>query len=171
MDKAAIVFDRNAEAQVATLMGHTKRVTDVCFHPTKEVVITCSADRTARVWQQQEEEQDQGSGGGYKVAHVLDDHDGEVVGATVHATGDFMATASKDKSWAFYDINRLVFGPGSCLCCERQWVFGGWGLEIWSRGEGRVGKGRELSQKSLLHFTSLHVTPLLFISCSSLLIR
>lgn len=42
------------------------------------------------------------------MAHVLDDHDGEVVGATVHATGDFMATASKDKSWAFYDINRCV---------------------------------------------------------------
>lgn len=112
VDKAAIVFDRDTEAQVATLSGHTKRVTDVCFHPSKEMLITCAADRTARVWQQ---EQDEGNGGGYKVAHVLDDHDGEVVGATVHATGDFMATASKDKSWAFYDINRLVLGPGLCV--------------------------------------------------------
>ncbi|CAN0172769.1 unnamed protein product [Pylaiella littoralis] len=102
VDKTAIVFDRDTQAQVATLSGHTKRVTDVCFHPTKELLLTSSVDKTARVWKAQEE----GDGGGYKVAHVLDDHDGEVVGATVHATGDLMATASKDKSWAFYDINR-----------------------------------------------------------------
>lgn len=102
MDKTAIVFDHIEQAQVATLSGHTKRVTDVCFHPSKEqLLLTASADKTARVWQAV-------GGEGYKVAHVLDDHDAEVVGATVHATGDFMATASKDKSWAFYDINRHV---------------------------------------------------------------
>lgn len=100
VDKTAIVFDRDTQAQVATLSGHTKRVTDACFHPTKELLLTSSADKTARVWQAVE------GGEGYKVAHVLDDHEGEVVGATVHATGDFVATASKDKSWAFYDINR-----------------------------------------------------------------
>lgn len=103
VDKTAIVFDRETQAQVATLSGHTKRVTDACFHPTKELLLTSSMDKTARVWQAVE-----GGDGGYKVAHVLDDHDGGVVGATVHATGDFVATASKDKSWAFYDINRLV---------------------------------------------------------------
>ncbi|CAB1099230.1 unnamed protein product [Ectocarpus sp. CCAP 1310/34] len=102
VDKTAIVFDRDTQAQVATLSGHTKRITDACFHPTRELLLTSSADKTARVWQAQAE----GDGGGYKAVHVLDDHDGEVVGATVHATGDFMATASKDKSWAFYDINR-----------------------------------------------------------------
>ena len=117
MDKTAIVFDRDAQAQVATLTGHTKRVTDVCFHPSKELLLTSSADKTARVWryvaedggEEQGGSEAAGGGGGYKVAHVLDDHDGEVVGATVHATGDFMATASKDKSWAFYDINRCGF--------------------------------------------------------------
>lgn len=114
MDKTAIVFDRETQAQVTTLAGHTKRVTDACFHPTKELLLTSSVDKTARVWQATEEGGGGGGGGksgGYKVAHVLDDHDGEVVGATVHATGDFMATASKDKSWAFYDINRCV-----CVC-------------------------------------------------------
>lgn len=99
MDKTAIVFDRDTQAQVATLSGHTKRLTDACFHPSKDMLITSSADKTARVWRAQE-------GGGYKVAHVLDDHEGEVVGATVHATQDYLSTASKDKSWAFYDINR-----------------------------------------------------------------
>lgn len=125
MDKTAIVFDRDTQAQVATLSGHTKRVTDACFHPTRELLLTASVDKTARVWQAQEEE----AGGGYNVAHVLDDHDGEVVGATVHATGDFMATASKDKSWAFYDINRCVWG----LCCELlgSWAGWGWSCDVW----------------------------------------
>lgn len=113
MDKTAIVFDRDTQAQVATLSGHTKRITDACFHPTRELLLTSSVDKTARVWQAQAE----GDGGGYKAAHVLDDHDGEVVGATVHATGDFMATASKDKSWAFYDINRCVCGGVGLRWC------------------------------------------------------
>lgn len=104
VDKTAIVFDSVTQAQVATLSAHTKRVTDVCFHPTKELLVTTSVDKTARVWQHQQDKD--GGAGGYKVAHVLDDHEGEVVGATIHATGDFLATASKDKSWAFYDINR-----------------------------------------------------------------
>ena len=120
MDKTAIVFDRDSQAQVATLSGHTKRVTDACFHPTKELLLTSSADKTARVWQAVEGGGEGGGGGGYKAAHVLDDHEGEVVGATVHATGDFVATASKDKSWAFYDINRCVgfvgLGYFGCVC-------------------------------------------------------
>lgn len=106
VDKTAIVFDRETQAQVATLSGHTKRVTDACFHPSKELILTSSVDKTARVWQASADD------GTYKVAHVLDDHDQEVVGATVHATGDFVATASKDKSWAFYDVNRCVRGGG-----------------------------------------------------------
>ena len=69
------------------------------------------------------------------MAHVLDDHDGEVVGATVHATGDFVATASKDKSWAFYDINRWVcvllgvVRVGSVVLCCVVGV-GGWVLGV-----------------------------------------
>lgn len=125
VDKTAIVFDRDTQAQVATLSGHTKRITDACFHPTRELLLTASVDRTARVWQAEE------GGSGYKVAHVLDDHDGEVVGATVHATGDFMATASKDKSWAFYDINRCVRDRCCCLCFEGLGRVGvGFGLDL-----------------------------------------
>lgn len=108
MDKTAIIFDRVAQSQVATLTGHTKRVTDVCFHPSKDLLITSSVDKTARIWTLEAGGNDGGDAesASYKVAHVLDDHEGEVVGATVHATGDFLSTASKDKSWAFYDVNR-----------------------------------------------------------------
>lgn len=128
VDKTAIVFDRSTEAQVTTLTGHTKRVTDACFHPTKDLIITSSVDKTARIWKStgtgagKDEEAKDGTdaaGSNYSVSHVLDDHEGDVIGVTIHATGDFLSTASKDKSWAFYDINRLVWvavGVG----CGRQ---------------------------------------------------
>ncbi|CAM9801688.1 unnamed protein product [Choristocarpus tenellus] len=106
VDKTAILFDRGTQVQVATLVGHSKRVTDACFHPTRDLLVTASADKTTRMWIPTGGEGEEEDGGGYKVAHVLDEHTAEVVGATVHATGDFLATASQDKSWAFYDLNR-----------------------------------------------------------------
>ncbi|CAN0255936.1 unnamed protein product, partial [Discosporangium mesarthrocarpum] len=101
-DKTAIILDRSTQAQVATLSGHTKRLTDVCFHPSKDLVITASADKTAKLWRPAADEAE----GGYSAVHTQSDHTAEVVGVTVHATENYMATASMDKSWAFYDLNR-----------------------------------------------------------------
>ena len=46
----AKVFDRTAGPVVATLSGHTKKVTAVAFHPSADVVFTCSQDKTAKIW-------------------------------------------------------------------------------------------------------------------------
>lgn len=34
----------------ATLSGHSKKVSAVQFHPTEDIVLTCSYDKTAKVW-------------------------------------------------------------------------------------------------------------------------
>jgi pre-mRNA-processing factor 19 len=102
VDHTAIVFNRETEKMVATLSGHSKRVNDVVFHPTEDVLFTCSQDKTARVWRAAE--------GAYHAAHVVKIHTDEVVGLTLHATGDYIATASQDKTWAFHDIH-----SGACL--------------------------------------------------------
>jgi WD40 repeat protein len=34
----------------ATLTGHSKKVSAVQFHPTEDIVLTCSYDKTAKVW-------------------------------------------------------------------------------------------------------------------------
>ena len=36
------------------------------------------------------------------------DHSDEVTAVTVHATGDYIVTASLDRTWAFYDIQAQI---------------------------------------------------------------
>eukprot|EP00693_Jakoba_libera_P002861 EC692963.1.p1 GENE.EC692963.1~~EC692963.1.p1 ORF type:complete len:212 (+),score=47.81 EC692963.1:46-636(+) len=50
MDHKAVVFDQTAGQVVATMSGHTKPVTSVVFHPSEDILLTSSADKTARVW-------------------------------------------------------------------------------------------------------------------------
>jgi len=98
-DGSVVLFDCATAKAGATLKGHSKRVTAVRVHPSKPVVLTASADNSARVW----------STDG-KQLHVLSGHVGEVTGVTLHATGDYCVTSSADKSWALFDIER-----GGCV--------------------------------------------------------
>jgi len=77
-------------------------VNNVLFHPEEDVILTCSQDKTARIWV--------GADSGYQTAHVVKTHTDEVVGISLHATNDYFATASLDRSWAFHDIR-----TGACL--------------------------------------------------------
>ncbi|CAM9567002.1 unnamed protein product [Chrysoparadoxa australica] len=97
-DKTAIVFNRESGKQEGVLTGHAKKVLDVSFHPSEPMVFTASADKTAKVWKDGQ------------VVHTFDDHTAEVSGITLHPTGDFLATAGLDKSWAFHNLER-----GTCL--------------------------------------------------------
>jgi len=101
VDGNAIVFNRKAGKILATLKGHKKRVNQVAFHPTQNVVFTASADNTAAIWTAD-------SAGKYS-SNMLSQHTDEVVGLSLHPSGRYMVTASKDKSWNFWDV-----GTGQC---------------------------------------------------------
>ena len=73
------------------------------------MVLTTSADKTARVWKLQ------GEDGGYASAAILNDHAGEVTAAAVHVTNDYFITASLDKTWAFYDV-------ATATCLHQVWA-------------------------------------------------
>jgi len=102
VDASVIVFNHETGKIVSTLNGHTKRVNDVLCHPSGDVIISCSQDKTARVWR--------ASSGSYAPAHVAKIHTEEVTGISLHATGDYFATSSLDRSWGFHDIH-----TGACL--------------------------------------------------------
>lgn len=36
---------------IVELAGHTERVWHASFHPSRELLATCSSDRTVRIWQ------------------------------------------------------------------------------------------------------------------------
>jgi len=99
VDRNGVVFDRAEGKIIATLQGHTKRVSDVLFHPEQDLLLTASHDKTVRLWTPTEENK-------YE-SNALRLHEGEVVGITLHPTGDYFVSASLDSSWAFTDIQAM----------------------------------------------------------------
>ncbi|KAL7991993.1 hypothetical protein Chor_016249 [Crotalus horridus] len=93
-DKNVVVFDKSSEQILATLKGHTKKVTSVVFHPSQELVFSASPDATIRIW----------SVSGVSCVQVVRAHESAVTGLSLHATGDYLLSSSDDQYWAFSDI-------------------------------------------------------------------
>lgn len=94
VDKTAIVFDNQTEQIVATLKGHSKKVSSVLYHPTEDIAITASPDSTVRVWNANDG----------TCSSVITTHKAAVTGLSLHALGDYVLSSSADKHWAFSDI-------------------------------------------------------------------
>merc|ERR1719230_166531 len=50
VDQQVILFDAAREKLAQKLLGHSKKINAVLFHPTKDVVLSASQDTSARVW-------------------------------------------------------------------------------------------------------------------------
>jgi len=94
VDKTAVVFNNSTEQIVATLKGHTKKLTSAIYHPDDDMVITASTDSTIRVWSVAQQQQLQ----------FLKIHDSAVTGISLHPLGDYLLSCSTDEHWAFSDI-------------------------------------------------------------------
>ncbi|XP_060679440.1 pre-mRNA-processing factor 19 [Hemiscyllium ocellatum] len=93
-DKNVVVFDKNSEQILATLKGHGRKVTNVVYHPSENIVFSASPDTTIRIW----------SVSSASCVQVVRAHEGSVTGLSLHATGDYLLSASDDQYWAFSDI-------------------------------------------------------------------
>ncbi|XP_064620629.1 pre-mRNA-processing factor 19-like [Lineus longissimus] len=93
-DKTAVVFNKETEQVIAILKGHGKKVTNVIYHPTEDLVFSSSPDTTIRVWGVQTAQ----------CAQIIRAHEGPVTGISLHATGDYLLSSSADRHWAFSDI-------------------------------------------------------------------
>jgi len=107
VDSQVILFNRDTAKTVQKLVGHTKKVTSVLFHPTREVLLSASQDATVRVWKCSDAAKWEAP---YDCAHIVRRHAGEVVDLSIHPLGDYFLSASRDKSWAVHD-----FGSGRCV--------------------------------------------------------
>jgi pre-mRNA-processing factor 19 len=98
-DGKALVFQRSTGKIAAHLNGHKSAVNAVQFHPSKDnVLFTASADHSACAWAS-----DTGAAGKWNVVHHFGGAKDALTGLSVHASGDLLATASKDGSWSLYD--------------------------------------------------------------------
>jgi pre-mRNA-processing factor 19 len=156
-DTEAILFNRVDGKVVSHLTGHSKAITDVLFHPAQDFIFTTSKDKTAKVWRPSEQ--------GHRAAHTVTAHENEVVGCTLHATGDYWVTGSLDGTWAFHDLEtsnslvRVNAGSGiSCVNFHPDGLILGAGtvnsdIKIWDTKslknvatfEGHIGKVVDLS--------------------------
>lgn len=49
-DSDGVIFNRIDGKVVSRLTGHHKALTDVLFHPSKDILFSTSKDKTAKVW-------------------------------------------------------------------------------------------------------------------------
>jgi pre-mRNA-processing factor 19 len=101
VDNQVILFDAENSKLAQKMVGHTKKVNSVLFHPTKEVILSASQDGTARVWAGSDPTNWRAA---YTTAHTIRKHKAEVTDLSIHPLGDFFLTASMDKSWAIHDL-------------------------------------------------------------------
>lgn len=107
VDQQVILFDAEHGKLAQKLVGHSKKVGAVLFHPTKDVLLSASQDATARIWTCTDASNWKAP---YSCAHVVKKHGAEVTDLSVHPLGDFFLTSSRDKSWALHDL-----GTGRCV--------------------------------------------------------
>lgn len=89
-----------------TFEGHSEEISKICFSPNAGLLLTASADKTARLWHTTERESDfeseinpEESG---LCLQVLSGHEAEIFSCSFNYTGDAILTASKDNSCKLY---------------------------------------------------------------------
>lgn len=101
VDSQVVLFDAAKQKLVQKLQGHSKKITSVAFHPTKEVVLSASQDATARVWVCNDQSNWKAQ---YTCGAVVKKHSADVTDLSVHPLGDYFLTASLDKSWGIHEL-------------------------------------------------------------------
>jgi pre-mRNA-processing factor 19 len=96
-DGDVVLFNRSTTKIIQTLSGHSKKVNSVNFHPSHNIFVSASSDKSLKVWN--------GELGSIKLGHTIKTHTSDVVTSDLHATSDYVLSASLDKSWAFHDLN------------------------------------------------------------------
>jgi len=101
VDCQVILFDAQKEKLAQKLLGHTKKITQVAFHPQRNVVFSASQDATARIWTCSDDGDWRKP---YTCSQQVRKHKAEVTDLSLHPLGDYFLTASRDKTWALHDL-------------------------------------------------------------------
>ncbi|KAJ2125640.1 hypothetical protein IW147_000700 [Coemansia sp. RSA 720] len=111
LDNHAEVFSRSRDQTLATLKGHTKRVTSAAWVPgasgLSAHIVTGSADKSVRVWAPKPANSDDDASVraiGWTKLCIIKHHNAEVVGVAVHPSNEYVASAAADGSWAVHSM-------------------------------------------------------------------
>jgi pre-mRNA-processing factor 19 len=101
-DKAVQIYDLSEKKVIATLKGHTKKVTHVAFaeaEGSNAAAISAGADGKLKTWSAKES-------GKWAVDATIAAHKQDITGLALHPSKSYVATASLDSTWAFHDIEK-----------------------------------------------------------------
>ncbi|CAK9001300.1 Pre-mRNA-processing factor 19 (Neuronal differentiation-related gene protein) (PRP19/PSO4 homolog) (RING-type E3 ubiquitin transferase PRP19) [Durusdinium trenchii] len=107
MDCQVLLYNAQKQKMVQKMVGHSKKVTAVKLHGDKEVIVSASQDATAKVWTCSSPTDWSSQ---YNCLHTIRKHRLDVTDLSIHPLGDYLLTASLDKSWAIHD-----FATGRCV--------------------------------------------------------
>ena len=117
-DKHVQVYDRTAQKILATLKGHTKKVTRVVVSGVSDApigadaasgdelpshVLSASEDKSIKVWTPSDATGKNAQA--YALAMSLTTHKAEVTGLDLHPSGEFIGSASRDGTWALHSLS------------------------------------------------------------------
>lgn len=92
-DGSIVVLNSATQMEVARYIGHQGGINSVCFARNEAILVSASADSTARVWHASEE----------KCQHVLKGHEGEVRKAVASNDGALIVTVGDDRHVMVWD--------------------------------------------------------------------
>ncbi len=92
------VFDKSS-GKTVTLKGHKKNVTSVSCDRERDVFYSTSEDGTVRMWSMDQKSKK------YETVAECDAHKDAVTDLSIHPTGKYVATSSKDGSFAFHEVS------------------------------------------------------------------
>jgi len=106
LDKNVQVYDRSSSKLLATLKGHTKKVTAAAFVSAEGeelpyLLVSASEDKTVRLWSTETSARAKAA---YAAKATISSHTGEVYAVAVHPSSSLIASAGTD-GWALHDIS------------------------------------------------------------------
>lgn len=134
-------------------------ISKVMFHPIRDAVISSSHSGNAYLWVPDEDT--------YKIGATMSTHEGPVTGISLHPSGNYAVTCSKDGTWAMFDVSSgslLIKSPSESaeyLCTE----FHPDGLLLGTGDSSVVKVWDAKTQKSLVSFRE-HSGPITSLSFS-----
>ncbi|KAJ2160644.1 hypothetical protein GGF46_002073 [Coemansia sp. RSA 552] len=110
LDNHAEVYSRKHDLTLATLKGHTKKVTTAVWvngGGLDQRIITGSADKSIRIWRPKVANTDEAKdikAVGWTKERIIKQHSAEIVGISIHPSGEYFASAAADGAWAIHAL-------------------------------------------------------------------
>jgi pre-mRNA-processing factor 19 len=107
VDGKVVLFDGEHDKIITSAEGHTKRVNDVEFYPSEDLIafLSCAADNTASFWIHNEKLTEK-----YRITN----HTNQITSVSFHPLKEYALVGSKDSYWSFHNLFK-----GVCLIKQK----------------------------------------------------